>query len=144
MSHESWIILVFPNENKVVLTFHSLDMRVCNCKNLLFISEHQNISTFMRHISWCPCLNTRLPTAPGINTDRINAVYSSPLIYKYTNRTELKTKVRPTCFQLLHLEPTIKNQHVQFLRAPCIYWLCHHKNPHKWSCLCSNIHIHHV
>ena len=28
----------------------------------------------MRHISWCPCLNTRLPTAPGINTDRINAV----------------------------------------------------------------------
>ena len=29
----------------------------------------------MRNISWCPCLNTRLPTAPGINTDRINAVY---------------------------------------------------------------------
>ena len=28
----------------------------------------------MRYISWCPCLNTRLPTAPGINTDRINAV----------------------------------------------------------------------
>ena len=34
--------------------------------------------------------------------------------------TELYTKVRPTCFQLLHLEPAIKNQHVQFLRAPYI------------------------
>ena len=32
----------------------------------------------MRHISWCPCLNTRLPTAPGINTDRINAVRDPP------------------------------------------------------------------
>ena len=34
--------------------------------------------------------------------------------------TELYTKVRPTCFQLLHLEPAIRNQHVQFWRAPCI------------------------
>ena len=31
ISHESLIILVFRNENKVFLTFHSLDMRVCNC-----------------------------------------------------------------------------------------------------------------
>ena len=29
---------------------------MCNCENLLIISEHQNQSTFIRNISWCPCL----------------------------------------------------------------------------------------
>ena len=51
---------VFQNEIKVFLTFHSLDMRVYNYKDLLFIQKHQNNSTLMRNISWCPCLNTRL------------------------------------------------------------------------------------
>ena len=35
----------------------------------LFILEHQNHSTFIRHISWCPCLNIQRNIIPLLNTE---------------------------------------------------------------------------
>merc|ERR1739836_226392 len=69
----------------------------------------------MRYISWCPCLNTILPTAPGINTDRINAVQvSSSFWLRFATHTKDKLDLLEAWNLLAsHSEDIVDSDHVR-------------------------------
>ena len=122
----------------VFLTFHSLDMRVCNCWDILFIQEHQNNSTFMRNICWCPCLNTLLQKAPRRNYARHSAVWNTGTQFQHFYRSSAQGQDQAVLTITTTITPSLPSSCLNS-RADGLSW-CHvlsyiYNETHKYPIL---------